>query len=50
MGQNVVPMGQQPTPVEGGRERPDFAFRVRLTLVASINPEYGATVSLFRMD
>ncbi|KAN0132399.1 Piwi domain containing protein [Lactarius tabidus] len=35
----VVPMGQQPSPGEGDRERPDFAFRVRLTLVASINPE-----------
>jgi hypothetical protein len=40
-------MGQQPTPVEGGREHPNFAFRVQLTLVASINPEYGATVPLF---
>jgi hypothetical protein len=43
-------MGQQPSPGEGDRERPDFAFRVRLTLVASINPEYGAMELLFRVN
>jgi eukaryotic translation initiation factor 2C len=34
----VVPMGH-PSPGETGHERPDSSFRVRLTLVASINPE-----------
>jgi hypothetical protein len=39
----VVPMGH-PSPGETGHERPDSSFRVRLTLVASINPEYDAFV------
>jgi len=41
----VVPMGH-PSPGETGREGQD-SFRVRLTRVASINPEYDATLAVF---
>ena len=41
----VVPMGKSPG--ETGPERQDLAYRVRLTRVASINPEYDATALLF---
>ena len=37
-------MGPPPSPGEGGQERQGPAYRVRLTLVASINPEYDPTV------
>ncbi len=44
----VVPTGHPgSSPGEGGPERQDSAYRVRLTLVNSINPEYGAMMNLF---
>ncbi len=42
----MVPTGP-PSSGEGGPERQDSEYRVRLTRVASINPEYGAMVLLF---
>ena len=40
-------MGPPPSPGEGGHEHQGPVYRVRLTLVASINPEYDLTVPFF---